>query len=74
MLFCFEAKKVLALNAKFDNWQEFSDVFDCYCHETYQTFVKGDSKTVDSVNKHQKEPFTVDLKYAFVHFTCVHYG
>ena len=45
------------LHDKFDSWQEFQDKLDAYCKETYQSFVKDDSKTVESVNKHRKEPF-----------------
>jgi len=40
----------------------------------YQSFVKDDSKTVESVNKHRKEPFPAELQFAFVRMSCVHYG
>jgi len=38
---------------------------DIYCAQTYQTFVKDDSKTGESVNKHRKMPFLSELKFAF---------
>ena len=43
----------------------------------YQSFVnllKDDSKTVECVNKHRKEPFPAELQFAFVRMSCVHYG
>ena len=54
-------------------WQEFQDKLDAYCKETYQSFVKDDSKTVESVNKHRKELFPAELQFAFVRMSCVHY-
>jgi len=42
------------------------DKLDAYCKETYQSFVKDDSKMVESVNKHRKEPFPAELQFAFV--------
>ena len=48
-----------------------------HCKETYQSFVKDDSKTVESVNKHRGksgEPFPAELQFAFVKMSCVHYG
>ena len=51
---------VIALHDKFDSWQV-QDKLDAYCKETYQSFVKDDSKTVESVNKHRKEPFPAEL-------------
>jgi len=61
----------LALNERFDTWEEFKTKLDSYCAETYQTSV---SKTVESVNKHRKVPFPAELKFAFVRMSCVHYG
>jgi len=47
----------IVLHDQFDSWQEFQDKLDAYYKETYQSFVKDDSKTVEYVNKHRKEPF-----------------
>jgi len=47
----------IMLHDKFDSWQEFQDKLDGYCKETYQSFVKDDSKTVESVNKTPKRAF-----------------
>ena len=40
----------MSLNAKFNSWKEFSVVLGEYSKATYQTFVKDDSKMVESVN------------------------
>jgi len=64
----------IVLHDKFDSCQEFQDKLDAYCKETYQSFVKDDSKMVESVNKHRKEPFPAELQFAFVRMSCVHYG
>ena len=53
----------IVLHDKFDSWQEFQDKLDAFCKETYQSFVKDDSKTVESVNKHRKEPFPPSCKF-----------
>ena len=53
LLFIF-LKMAIALHDKFDSWQQFQDKSDAYCKDTYQSFIKDDSKTVESVNKHQK--------------------
>ena len=62
----------IQLGEKFDNWQQFVEKLDAYCKATYQTFVKDESKTVESVNKHRKVPFPSELKFAFVRMSCVH--
>ena len=49
LLFIF-LKMAIALHDKFDSWQQFQDKLDAYCKETYQSFIKDDSKTVESVN------------------------
>ena len=54
LLFIF-LKMAIVLHDKFDSWQEFQDKLDAYCKETYQSFVKDDSRTVESDNKHRKE-------------------
>jgi len=64
----------IVLHDKFDSWQEFQDKLDAYYKETYQSFVKDDSKMVEYVNKHRKEPFPAELPFAFVRMSCVHYG
>ena len=63
----------IALHDNSISWQ-FQDKLDAYCKKTYQSFVKDDSKTVESVNKHRKEPFPAELQFAFVRMSCVHYG
>jgi len=73
LLFIF-LKMAIVLHDKFDSWQEFRDKLDAYCKETYQSFVNDDSKTVESDNKHRKEPFPAELQFAFVRMSCVHYG
>ena len=50
-------KMAIVLHDKFDSWQEFQDKLDAYCKETYQSFIKDDSKTVESVNKTPKRAF-----------------
>jgi len=72
LLFIF-LKMAIALHDKFDSWQQFQDKLDAYCKETYQSFVKADSKTVESGNKHRKEPFPAELQFAFVRMSCIHY-
>ena len=62
LLFIF-LKMAIVLHDKFDSCQQFQDKLDAYCKETYQSFVKDDSKTVESVNKHRKEPFPAELQF-----------
>ena len=65
----------IVLHDKFDSWQEFQDKLDAYCKETYQSFVKDDSKMVESVNKHRKKPFPHRAPVCFREdVICVHYG
>jgi len=45
------------LNAKFNNCKEFIAALEEYSKATYQTFVKDDSKMVESVKKHQNVIF-----------------
>ena len=47
-------KMAIMLHDKFDSWQEFQDKLDAYCKETYQSFVKDDSKTWNLLTNTEK--------------------